>query len=217
MTERTLGLNEAYSVETPDDNRALYRDWADSYEADFAVGHGWVCHLGVVGLFTERVSSLNIAEPGIVLDVGCGTGVVGVELQQHSFTSIDGIDISPEMLEVARSKGCYRELIEADMTQALTVADASYAGIVSAGTFTHGHLGPEPLPELIRIGRPGAVYAIGINAEHFVAHGFAEVLAEQVAHELISPVELQDVPMYQGKGAGEHANDLATVAVFQRS
>ena len=30
---RPIGLTEAYSVESPDDNRALYAKWADTYES----------------------------------------------------------------------------------------------------------------------------------------------------------------------------------------
>lgn len=216
MTDQKLGLDDAYAVQSPEDNRALYRDWADSYEQDFTISHGWILHLSVAGLFTERVSNLHVTEPGSVLDVGCGTGVVGVELQQQSFTSIDGIDISPEMLDIARSKNCYRHLLEADVTKPLPLEDGAYAGVVSAGTFTHGHLGPEPIPELVRIGRSGAVYAIGINAEHFVEHGFAEALSQQERFEMITDLTFAEVPMYQGSGAGEHANDMAIVSIFQR-
>lgn len=217
MTERKLGLDDAYAVQSPEDNRALYRDWAESYESDFAISHGWICYLAVAGLFVERVAALNITEPGSVLDVGCGTGVVGVELQQQSFTSIDGIDISPEMLELARAKGCYRQLIEADVSQPLAIEDDAYAGVVSAGTFTHGHLGPGPIAELIRVGRPGAVYSIGINAEHFVEHKFGDTLSRQLELDIITDLDLREVPMYQGGGAGEHKDDMAIVAVFQRS
>lgn len=215
MTKRKLGLSDAYAVESPEDNRALYRDWADSYETEFAVGHGWVCHLTVASLFADQVATEGI-DAGPVLDVGCGTGVVGMALHDQSFMDIDGIDISPEMLAIARTKGCYGSLFEADVTHRLPIEDASYGGVVSAGTFTHGHLGPQPLPELVRIGRPSAVYAIGINTEHFVAHGFANALAELEQQKLITAPRLEDVPMYAGDGAGDHANDRATIAVFVR-
>ena len=80
--------------------------------------------------------------------------------------------------------------------------------MVSSGTFTHGHLGPSALSELIRFGRPGAVFAIGINADHFVAMGFAGQLAEQSAAGTITDVDPRTVDMYL-PGASSTARPLS--------
>ena len=74
--DRKLGLADAYAVRTPDDNRALYRDWAATYESDFAEARGYVYHLEVARLFAAAVPPID----GPVLDVGCGTGIVGIAL-----------------------------------------------------------------------------------------------------------------------------------------
>jgi SAM-dependent methyltransferase len=50
-----------------------------------------------------------------VLDFACGTGRIGAWLRARSSAAIDGVDITPEMLEVARSKGVYRTLRLADI------------------------------------------------------------------------------------------------------
>lgn len=34
---------------------------------------------------------------------------------------------------------------------------------MSVGTFTHGHVGPEAIHEVVRIVRPGGVIALGIR------------------------------------------------------
>ena len=47
------------------------------------------------------------------------------------------------MLDVAQTKGIYRALFAGDLTARLPVDDGTYAGIVSSGTFTNGHVGPE--------------------------------------------------------------------------
>jgi predicted TPR repeat methyltransferase len=46
---------------------------------------------------------------GNVLDIGCGTGLVGAALGQQ-VTAIDGIDLAPRMVERARARGIYRHL-----------------------------------------------------------------------------------------------------------
>ena len=46
-----------------------------------------------------------------ILDVGAGTGLVGENLYKKGNKKIIGIDISPEMLEQAKLKGCYSSLM----------------------------------------------------------------------------------------------------------
>ena len=205
-----LGLSDAYSVETPDDNRALYRDWADTYETEFAAARGYVYHQGVAGLYAREQQSR-----GAVLDVGCGTGMAGVALAELGFETVDGIDLSPEMMERARPKGAYRTLTEVDVTQPLPIADETYDGVVSVGTFTHGHLGPEPLVELLRVTRRGAQFAIGINAEHYSTHAFDRFFDKLASSGAITEPSFEHVRIYTAAD-DEHADDLAMVALFRK-
>ena len=94
------GLDAAYSLESPDDNRRLYAKWAASYDSDFIEANGYVYHENVVAIFLGAGGSAGWA----VLDVGCGTGIVGVALGDMGETVVDGVDISPEMLDQARTK-----------------------------------------------------------------------------------------------------------------
>ena len=70
-----------------------------------------------------------------VLDAGCGTGLVGEILVKQGYT-IDGIDLSPKMLEYAKERG-YRELRSANLAQP-SLADfigKKYKSIISAGVY----------------------------------------------------------------------------------
>ena len=42
-----------------------------------------------------------------ILDIGCGTGLIGKYLAQKGFKHMVGLDVSPMMLAKARSKGVY--------------------------------------------------------------------------------------------------------------
>ena len=212
----SLDVESAYAIETPDDSRRLYARWADSYDQDFIEKTGYVYHENVAGAFLDAGGSAG----GAVLDVGCGTGVLGQALGDVGERLVDGIDISPEMIAVARQKKTvfgdrvYRSVFEADLTQPLTISDDTYMGIVSAGTFTHGHLPPDSIRELVRVAAPTAVCAIGINAEHYVEHGFDALFAELAnAGQITSPM-LIDVSIYEAM-TGPHAGDRGTVAMFQ--
>ncbi|XP_072037199.1 uncharacterized protein [Amphiura filiformis] len=46
-----------------------------------------------------------------ILDVCAGTGLAGEQLRKLGYTKVDALDFSQEMLDLARSKGIYRNLI----------------------------------------------------------------------------------------------------------
>ena len=197
-----LGLDEAYAVDGPDANRELYASWAETYESVFLAENDYVYHRHVAAAFRDAQDSLDTLD-GPVLDAGCGTGVVGAELARLGVAVIDGIDISPEMLAKAASKThdgdpTYRHLFEADLTGPISLADDAYAGVVSAGAFTHGHLGPETISELLRAARPGACCSLGINSAHFDEFGFGDWLAQREADGLISRLGFTLRPIYGG-------------------
>ncbi len=209
-------LDDAYGLETPDDSRRLYSKWATTYDRYMLDGLGYVYHENVVGAFLDAGGSAG----GAILDVGCGTGVVGVALSDVGEKIIDGIDISPEMIEVARVKTnvfgdpAYRTFHVADLTEPLDIADDTYMGVISVGTFTHGHLPPDVLRELVRVASPSAVCAIGINAQHYVEMGFDTVFAELTTAGLVTAPMLLDVSIYEGAD-DDHAGDRANIAMFQ--
>ena len=170
-------LERAYDIKSGEEACSLYRDWAGAYEADMVEPLGYVGPRRVAEIAGARMGDCDRR----LLDVGCGTGLVGTHLAELGVTNIDGLDFSQEMLDVARGKSCYRNLIKADLTQPLDIPSHSYDGFVSCGTFTHGHVGPDAFHELLRIARPQAVFCISVNAAIFEPDGFAELFDELAA------------------------------------
>lgn len=216
--KRKISVDDAYAVETPADNIRLYADWADTYDSDFVASKGYVYHLRVAEILVRQRSLIN----GAVLDVGCGTGTVGVSLRDGGIEVVDGIDISPQMLaECSKKKTsdetpAYRKLMQADLTKPLNIPDSQYAGLVSAGTFTHGHLGPGVLDKLWRLAAPSALCAIGINLRHYESMGFGERLSADVINGTITKPELIEVDIYSAQSGNlEHASDKALIVVCQ--
>ncbi len=213
-----ISLTDAYAVETPDDSIQLYKEWAETYDDDFIVATGYVGYLKAAQFYLLQENRPQ----GPVLDVGCGTGAVGIALRNGGVAVVDGIDISQAMLDQARQKiaaddaAVYRQLIQADLTGTIAIESNTYAGIVSAGTFTHGHLGPESLDELWRVAAPGAVCAIGINAAHFDSQGFAEKISNDVSNNVVSEPDINIVDSFTRDQDGIDEHSLQAMIVVCR-
>lgn len=70
------------------------------------------------------------------LDLGCGTGLMAPLLRSRA-EAIDGVDLSRQMLEKARSLGIYRELRHADLAEFLRLTDRRYDLVVAADVFVY--------------------------------------------------------------------------------
>ncbi len=200
-------LDNAYTIEGPDSAKELYGKWAATYDSSFGDGWGYIAPREIASVFKE-LSDGN--EP--ILDIGAGTGLVAQHLDG---LVVDGIDITKEMLDVAGDKGLYRNRIVGDLLEPLDIADGAYGGVISSGTFTHGHVGPECLPELLRVCRPGALLVCGCIPSVFDGMGFGSTLAILNAHGVISPLGFRDIPIYEGKDH-PHAKDRGLVMVFRK-
>ena len=118
-------LKRAYGLETSDEARALYRDWASTYDAHLEDGLRYRAPQRIAEILTEEVEDTD----ALILDVGCGTGLVGDYLGHFGFNMIDGLDFSPEMLVIAGEKSIYRTLIEADLEKPLAIAEIGRAHV----------------------------------------------------------------------------------------
>ena len=73
---------------------------------------------------------------GSVLDLGCGTGLAGIELRKHS-EYLEGIDLSHAMLKKAEEKNVYDRLIHQDIKEYLITADLDFDYFVSTDVFIY--------------------------------------------------------------------------------
>lgn len=204
---KSPNLDGAYDLKSPDDNRRLYAEWAQSYDRTFADAHGFIVPHVTAAAFAAAGGR------GPVLDIGAGTGLAGAALAKLDISPIDAFDLSGEMLEVARGKAIYRNLIIGDILQQNEqIADNTYDGIISSGTFTMGHVGPEAFTEILRIAAHGALVTIAINEQHFEQANFAAAFEDLRGQ--IKGLNLVQSRIYAEGSTGEHANDKALIAQF---
>jgi len=144
--------------ETPQDRlTALYDAWAESYDAELE-SQGYRTPQRIAAVLAEAQ-----APRGPVMDFGCGTGLAGTALAAAGFDPIDGCDVSRGMLDVARAKGVYRELLEVDPEDALPFATGAYPVIAASGVISAGAAPPGVLSLLIDALAPGGLLAFSYN------------------------------------------------------
>lgn len=81
----------------------------------------------------DRVQAL-VAPPARVLDAGCGTGRVGIELARRGYDVV-GVDLDPSMLARARTDAPDIRWVEADLTtlEDHDLGDRAFDVVVCAG------------------------------------------------------------------------------------
>lgn len=204
-------LEGAYAIETPADNQSYYADFADHYDAEFATRLGYVYPTVIADYYREHAKPTDTP----IADIGCGTGLVAEALNLPP-SQIHGFDISPDMLERSRAKGLYADMHEVDLTRPMLRPDKPFGAVISAGTFTHGHLGPEPLENLLSLAAPNALFCIGVNAQHYAAKGFETVLNNLTQRGLITAPTLETVPIFSDPDS-PHGADTARVLVYRKT
>jgi predicted TPR repeat methyltransferase len=82
----------------------------------------------------------NMVMPGetnlSILDLGCGTGLAGAVFRPLA-ARLDGVDLSPAMIEKARARNIYEHLAVQDLTSTLGAEGPSYDLILAADTLVY--------------------------------------------------------------------------------
>ena len=112
-----------------------------------------------------------------ILDAGCGTGLVGVELKKNGYSNIEGVDFSQNMLDQI-PKGIYQKIDKIDLNKPLKFKTDMFDAVMCVGTFTYGHVKPKALHELIRIINNGGLICFSINEGIYEKYGFDKKIKE---------------------------------------
>jgi len=126
-------LNQAYGARDAASTRQLYDDWAANYEAEVAE-NGYATPGRCAAALRLHLTDVNAP----ILDFGCGTGLSGLALKLAGFNTIDGVDLSADMLEQAAAKSLYRTLAKIEAGTALTHPTGTYAAITAIGVIGAG-------------------------------------------------------------------------------
>jgi ubiquinone/menaquinone biosynthesis C-methylase UbiE len=139
-----------------------YREWAQTYEETV---------LDATDLrLLSRIQSVPWDQIQQAADLACGTGRIGVWLKNRGVSHLDGIDVTTEMVEVARAKGVYDQLLIGNMLE--TPFGPAHADLVTA-VLADEHL-PDVRPlytEAARITHPMGFFVIVGYHPYFLLNG----------------------------------------------
>lgn len=99
-----------------------------------------------------------------ILDFGCGTGLMGIELKKAGYTNVYGIDGSAEMLAIADSKNVYKwtwQVLVGDTPMPIgavykeEIKGSGYDAVFSSACMIKGHLPNTCYEEMLKVLKPG--------------------------------------------------------------
>jgi predicted TPR repeat methyltransferase len=168
-----------------------YDAWAEDYDADLDT---W-SYRAPVRVAADVVTRRPRA--GSVLDVGCGTGLVGRALRAHGYAGdLTGLDISEASLEVAERYGDYAVLRAADLQEPLPLDDDSVDVVVCVGVMTYLPDTEAVWRELVRVARPGGLVVVTQREDLWEPRHCQRVIDRLTAEGAWTPLEVSGPEMY---------------------
>lgn len=197
-TPNDFNIQTVYSYANSNDLKNYYNDWAHEYE-DYTNQVNYILPQKVAEIF----SLYSVKERSIVLDIGCGTGLLGYFLSKiNTNLWIEGIDISRSMTQIALSKArpnfkpVYDWIVVEDFKSNKLLLDNYYDAITSAGTFTNGHLNSSDLIKLLSYLKNNGIAVVSIKEDHFYNENFEKVISELKEKQIINDIEYHNVNSY---------------------
>lgn len=174
-----------------------YDGWAESYDDDLTA---WSYQAPAVVADTV-VSQHPVA--GSVLDVGCGTGLVGRALRARGFAGqICGLDLSRASLDIAEQCGAYDSLEQADLQQGLAVEDDHVDAVVCVGVMTYLPDVEAVWREFARVTRPGGLVVVTQREDLWHTRECQAVVDRLQDEGVWSPLEARGPAPYLPEGYG---------------
>lgn len=162
-----------------------YDGWAGSYDADLDRWSYQAPARVARTVVTQR------PDAGDLLDVGCGTGLVGRALRAAGCRAeLTGLDISEQSLEQARRSGEYATVRPADLQRPLPVEDDSFDVAVCVGVMTYLPDTEAVWRELARVTRPGGLVVLTQREDLWQPRGCRAVV-DRLTHDGVwTPIEV---------------------------
>lgn len=140
----------------------LFDGYADKFDAHLTKNLEYRTPAELMGLI-RQVTELPAGE-WVVLDLGCGTGLAGMEVSAHA-RQLAGVDLSAKMLAKAQARNVYHRLVHSDLLPMMRGEEASsYDVIIAADVFVYLGMLDEIVSEARRLLRAGGFFMFSVEA-----------------------------------------------------
>ncbi|UWQ89449.1 methyltransferase domain-containing protein [Rhodobacteraceae bacterium M382] len=168
-------LDKTYDLDTPEETRSHYDKWAESYDREIAE-NGYATPGRVADALWQF-----LPEPDTeVLDYGCGTGLCGQELKRVGFHTVDGMDLSADMIDSARAKGIYRRLEQISLDDPQPSAQDRYRAVAGAGLLGVGGAPPDVFDLILHALPRQGLFAFSLNDHALADPAYTSKISEWV-------------------------------------
>lgn len=168
---------------------AFYDTWADTYEAEVGE-NGYVTPTRCAKALAAHMPDKSAP----VLDFGCGTGLSGLALRAEGIATLDGMDLSAEMLAKARAKGIYRDLKQIPDDAPPPFAAGDYAAIAAIGVIGPGAAPLDVFDVLLNKLATGGLFVLSFNDHALEDPAYAAKITECVDKGLLRVLEQEHGP-----------------------
>ena len=115
-------------------------------------------------MLVERLAPHRAGPWETAIDLGCGTGLCGLQLRPH-VTRLEGVDLAPKMVAQARSRGVYDELRVGDLAGDLAGRSEAYDVAVAADVLIYFGALDEAFAAVAGALRPGGLFTFSVEAD----------------------------------------------------
>lgn len=177
-------LRDVYKLTKNSDVISHYDATASRYDAVLLDEIGYVAPEQSAALFARTAEDRQMR----ILDIACGTGLVGDALAKRGYSQLDGVDFSAEMLEQAKHKSIYRRLLQVDLNAPIPIRDNAYDAALCVGSLSDAHVQRHAVAEMCRVIRPGGILLLTLNQHAIEEQHFGETFQALIADGVMTEV-----------------------------
>lgn len=155
-----------------------------------------------------------------VLDIGCGTGLIGKYLAKRGFRNIVGLDVSTLMLDKAKTKGVYKELVEHDLFEPEQFPGHlkdDFDIVCASGLINNNHMDGSLFEDMMRSAKKGALIIFAAKFSYIGEYWYDSVLDKFKTENRMKLLEKEDFFKYDRiiASIGRFSRTPSRVFVFE--
>ena len=178
------------------ETRDIYAEWAMTYDTDLTPA-GYESPRRIA----EAIRKFSTPDTTI-LDFVCGTGLSGLALQAVGFKHIDGVEISPEMLALAKLRKVYNSVWQSALGEITHVKRGQYQIIVAAGVISLGAAPPETLSLIIDHLDKGGMAEFSFNDPTIEDGSYDAILNSEILDRRVKVIFRENGPHLSERNMG---------------